>query len=519
MPDKKKPVDLTPYGQEVERGLSNERPRLNNAVMARAFYDYEGRRYATLFMRDAETTFDFLGRPYRPSGFTREVVDVLTEHLYCPGPTRTWDDEAGQKLLDAVYQDNHIDAVMVRCDQLATLADVVAIQIDAGDGSLDEKPIKYQLWEAGEFHAWTSPDDAREVVAVCTIDRYDQTTRYRLWGTEQVWTYLTKKGDGTAGGRVAILQSKEPHAYGCIPFSFVHYELPVQSFWASGISEILVNAEIRINDRMSRLDESINKHLNPLPVAENCDPTFNPIVEPMRFLRLQSAKMRPGASGGYEDGPEAKLYFLQAEIDVDGAWNDLARYLSQVLEALRVPPSSIRMEQTQVQSGIALICEQAPLLTRARKRRYQAQIYESDLASKTLICAGNHYGNQSLVASGKKGRLTTAWPQPSVPVPTPDALELGMGEVQAGLKSLLSLIQQWYGVSREQALEIAAQIAQDQKDLEAINPNLRALTAGVMPEDDTTGEEGEDSGAHAGDPEPRSGDGASSYTKDAGKDS
>jgi hypothetical protein len=293
----------------------------------------------------------------------------------------------------------------------------------------------------------------------------------------------------------------------------------VQSFWASGISEILVNAEIRINDRMSRLDESINKHLNPLPVAENCDPTFNPIVEPMRFLRLQSAKMRPGASGGYEDGPEAKLYFLQAEIDVDGAWNDLARYLSQVLEALRVPPSSIRMEQTQVQSGIALICEQAPLLTRARKRRYQAQIYESDLASKTLICAGNHYGNQSLVASGKKGRLTTAWPQPSVPVPTPDALELGMGEVQAGLKSLLSLIQQWYGVSREQALEIAAQIAQDQKDLEAINPNLRALTAGVMPEDDTTGEEGEDSGAHAGDPEPRSGDGASSYTKDAGKDS
>jgi hypothetical protein len=79
-------INLAPYGEEVERGLSNERPRLNHAVMARAFYDYEGRRYSTLFMRDAEVTFDFLGRPYRPSGFVREVIDVLTEHLYCPGP-------------------------------------------------------------------------------------------------------------------------------------------------------------------------------------------------------------------------------------------------------------------------------------------------------------------------------------------------------------------------------------------------------------------------------------------------
>jgi hypothetical protein len=421
-------------------------------------------------------------------------------------------------VLDRVWQDNHLDAIMLRCDQLATLADVVAIQIDAADGTMEERPVTYQLWEAGEFTVWTDPSDARQVVAVCTIDRYDQTTRYRLWGAEEVWTYLTKKGDGTAGGRVAILQSKEPHSYGCIPFSFVHYELPVQSFWTAGISEILVNAEIRLNDRLSRLDESINKHLNPLPVAENVDPSFNPVIEPQRFLRLQSSKMRPGSSGGYEDGPEAKLYYLQAEIDVDGAWNDLQRYLNQVLQALRVPDSAIRMEQNAVQSGVALICEQAPLLTRARKRRYQSQIYESDLAAKTLTCIGNHYGNQGLVTSAQKGRLTTAWPKPSIPVPTPDALEMGMGEVQAGLKSLLGLIQEWYGVSREQALEIAAQIAQDQVDLAKVNPNLRALTAGVIPEEETTGEEGDDPGAHAGDPVPRRGDSAGSYTSDAGKD-
>jgi len=129
-------IDLRPYGLEVERGLQNERPRLNDAVMARAFYDYEGRRYATLFQRDAETVFDFLGRPYRPAGFVREVVDVLTEHLYCPGPTRTWSDAGGQKFLEQVYGDNHLDALMLRADQLSTLEDVCAIQIDAGESAV-----------------------------------------------------------------------------------------------------------------------------------------------------------------------------------------------------------------------------------------------------------------------------------------------------------------------------------------------------------------------------------------------
>jgi hypothetical protein len=512
-----KPINLTPYGLEVERGLSNERPRLNSAVMARAFYDYQGRRYATLFMRDAETTFDFLGRPYRPTGLIREVIDVLTEHLYCPGPQRTWTDAAGQELLDRVYTDNHIDALMLRCDQLSTLADVCAIQIDAGDGEFNERPLTLQLWEAGEFTAWTDPNDTRKVVAVCTIDRYDQTTRYRLWGPEEVWTYLTKKGDGTAGGRVATLQSKEPHDYGCVPFSFVHYDLPVQSFWTAGISELLVNAEIRLNDRLSRLDEAINKHLNPTPVAKNVDDNFQPILEPQRFIRLHASKMRPGSTGGYEDGPDPDIFYLQATIDVASAWDDLTRYLNQVLEALRVPASAVRMEQTGIQSGIALIVEQAPLLTRARRRRYPFGVYESSLASKILQCAGGHYGKPGLVKSSKSGRLIAAWPKPTVPVPTADALELGVSEVNAGLKSLLGLIQDWYGVTRDQALEIARQIAVDTADLGKANPAL-VQAAGDQPDAETEDEEDEGGEGHAGDPVPKRGDSAGSYVSDAGKD-
>jgi hypothetical protein len=511
----RKPVDLTPYGLEVERGLQNERPRLNDAVMARAFYDYEGRRYSTLFMRDAETTFDFLGRPYRPSGFVREVVDVLTEHLYCPGPARSWSDAAGQDLLERVYTDNHIDSLMLRCDQLSTLSDVVAIQVDAGEGDFGEKPLELNLWEAGEFHAWTDPNNAREIACVVVIDRYDETTRYRLWSSAEVRTYLTKRGDGTAGGRVADLVSKDDHGYGCVPFAFFHYEQPVQAFWTAGISELLVNAEIRLNDRLSRLDEAINKHLNPIPIASGVPAAWQPTVEPMRFIKLRAAG-GIGQSGGYEAPAEPKLSFLQAQIDVAGAWDDLARYVAQVMAALRVPDSSVRMEQSGVASGISLIVEQAPLLTRARRRRIPAAVYEANLAKVVLTCAGNHYGMPRLAASAKAGRLALAWPKPSVPVPTADVLELAVAEVNAGVKSRLQLIQDWYGIQRDQALQLAAQMMQDDADLAAANPAL-AATAGETGDDETEDAPTTDQTGRAGDPTPREGDGAGSPVKDAGR--
>ena len=55
--------------------------------MGQAFYDYEGKRFMQVFLRDAETPFDYVQRPYRASGLRHEAVDILTDHLYCPGPS------------------------------------------------------------------------------------------------------------------------------------------------------------------------------------------------------------------------------------------------------------------------------------------------------------------------------------------------------------------------------------------------------------------------------------------------
>lgn len=467
------PINLAPYGTAIEGGLSNALGDLDAAVERQNFFDYAGEQWSSRFQRDAESAFDYKGRGHRPSGFLRECVDVLCEHLYCPGPSRRWSEPAGDEVLQRVYADNHIDAVMQEADLLSTLNQVTAIQIDAGEGDYALKPITYRLWGREQFVVWTDANDSTKPIAIVTRDKSDEQSRYRLWSDTEVWTYTTAKVSlGGMGGRAPVRIAADKHDYGCLPFSFVHYRLPIRSFEVSCVGEFLHQAELRIDNRLNQLDESIAKHLNPIPVAEGVPPEWKPIVEPMRFIRMPLSGPILGPSGGYEKGEYAKLYFLQPMVDSAGAWDDLLKYINQALQAARVPLKAVSLDEMGVMSGIALIIEQAPLLTRARRRRGPAGVYETDLARRTLYCCGNHYGMSAIATAAEKGKLTLGWPQPSVPIPTPDALELATKEVEAGLKSHLMLIQQWYGIPRDQALELIKQINDDTAEVASMFPDL-----------------------------------------------
>ena len=240
----------------------------------------------TIPQRDAENAFDYQGRVKRQSGFCRECIEVLTDDLYCPGPARSFSDPAGMEFLQRVWQDNLYDSLLMRADQLSHLNTIAAIQIDAGDGDYAERPVRYQLWGREEFPAWTPPTDSSTGIAAVTIDRYDLTTRYRLWTDEEVSTYVTSKATGTAGGVTSKLITVEPNTYGVIPFGYFWYDLPVRSFYPSSPGTFLRKAEVRIDDRLSRIDECINVHLNPIGVAENVGRDWQPIVQPGRFVSL-----------------------------------------------------------------------------------------------------------------------------------------------------------------------------------------------------------------------------------------
>ena len=174
--------------KEVESGLRNHRPRLASAIENQAFYDLESERYQP--RREAETEFDFAGRPRRQSGFVQQAVDRLCEHTYNPGPQRTIvGDGLADSLLTQVYETNHIDCVMQHAETQATLNDVCAIQVKATNDP--DKPVDLQLWGGDEFTVFTDPEDPRQAFAVVTIDRYNQRTRYKLWFEDEVRTYLT----------------------------------------------------------------------------------------------------------------------------------------------------------------------------------------------------------------------------------------------------------------------------------------------------------------------------------------
>lgn len=451
---------------EVLTGLKGCKVDLDEALQNQAFWDLEGERYIPA--RESETPFDYAGREKRLSGFQRKCIDVLTEDLYCPGPSRTFDDPAAEEFLRRVWDDNLIDSLMHEADQLSHVNRVCAIQVDAGEGDFENRPVSLRMWGREEFQAWTHPDDVTKVVAVVTIDRVDLTTRYRLWTDAEVRTYETRKAEGTSGGTAPVFVRAVPNTYGCIPFGFFWYELPLRQFFPSSIGTFLTKTEVRIDDRLSRIDESINKHLNPIPVAENAPPGFQPFLSPQRFITLTGEPQY--GDGGYRQGQTPRLYYLQAKPDVEAAWHDLMLYANGALETARVPLTAVRMEQSGTASGIALVVEQLPLAKRARKRRTVAAYAEAYLTRVILTACGTHYGRPGLVSAAAKGRLTLGWPQPTIPVPGPDRDEVNRNAIELGTKSRLMVVQEEYGCSRDQAIEILKQIAEDRRLEDEIDP-------------------------------------------------
>lgn len=487
-------VDLEKYRGEVEAALPHLIDDMDRALERQAFYDYEGKRYQRYFRRNAEAWQDWHERSHRQGGFCRMAIRKLCGHLYLPGPGRRWSEPAGDDFLQQVARDNHLDVLMLEADKLSTLNAVVAIQIDPGEGDYDKKPITYRKWARQNFACFTDPDDETKVEAIVTKDAYNGQWRYRLWSDEEVWIFLSRKeqpavggGQPTEGGRVAYLQEKVTHGYGCLPFTLISYELPTDRWYCVAPGEFLVKAEIAIDNRLMQLDEAVGKHINPIPWAKGVDENWKPMIGPMRFIRLPN-RQGDFNGEGFAPGEPADIGFLQAQVDVAGAWEDMRGYADTAMEAVDIPKSSVRMEQMGVASGISLMIEQEPLINRAEGRHTTFKVFEQDLAYKTLCVAGNHYGKTELLSAAEAGEQVLMWPMPRLAVLTQDMLDMETQMVRDGASSYLRFIQRIYGVGREEALEIIQQLKKDREDVEKIDPTLTAPTAPADPQADAEAE-------------------------------
>jgi hypothetical protein len=482
---------------EVSKGLRAHRPRLASAIENQAFYDFASDRYYP--RREAETEFDFAGRPKRQSGFVQQAVDRLCEHTYNPGPQRTViGDGLAESLLSQVWETNHIDCVMQHAEMQATLNDVCAVQVKCTNDPY--KPVDLQLWGSDEFTVFTDPEDPRNAFAVCTIDRYNQRTRYRVWFADEIYTYMTDQfGQERSANRKPLVDSRgneisteaklqvdspERNTYGCIPFAFLHYRAPVRQFWTPGAGTFLRKAELRINDRLSELDELIAKYGRPIGVFRNVSPLFTPEVGPGRFMRLNRGGT--GYTGeGYADSGEPSAEYLQAQLAIEGEWLDLEKYMKQVATAVNLPYSALELQYDDAPSGISLIIKSAPLLTRARQRRPIYQLAELALAKCILIASGNHYGHIELVSSAKTIELILAWAEPRIPIPGPDRDQSDEWEMQVGIKSRIHVCMERYGLNHDQAIERLKQVADDEEIAKSVLPQeLTPPASETMPSEE-----------------------------------
>ena len=450
-------------------GLRNERTRLKDAAENQSFVDLDAERYTP--MREAETEFDYAGRPKRDLGFMGQAIGRLCEHTYNPGPRRSaTEGGAADKLLQLVYAQTHIDAVMHEADTLAHTNDVCAIQVQATN-DLD-RPIDLQIWGGEEFAVFLDPRDQRKPYSVVTIDRWDEQSRMRLWFDDSVMTFITKKADldNAKPGVIAYQYGpSEINTYGRLPFEFMHYKCPVRRFWTPSPGTFLRRGEKRMNDRASKLDEHIEKFLNPIGVFKNVSPEFNPEVGPGRFLRLFRG-MAGYTGDGYSDQGEPSAEYLQATLAVEQVWADIREFSRQLAEAVDLPPGALQLDYTDAPSGISILIRNAPLLARAHKRRPIYQWCETDLARCICECYGNHYGQAELVTASKNLDILLSWPEPRIPIPGPERDQADAFELQEGSKSRFQLIEERYGLTRDQAVEHFRQVADDEKEADKIKP-------------------------------------------------
>ena len=249
------------------------------------------------------------------------------------------------------------------------------------------------------------PVAANEVAAVVTVDCVDKLTRYTYWTDEFYRVYETDKlmAGQTAGGRCAryLPDQSGANPYGCLPFAFVWFELPVSGVDSvQGLGPFLSELNGTIDVDMSDMAQAFKAYHNPTGVIYDGDVGWQPVKRIGDWLRVNSV------ASDLEKSPTPKLEYLQAQLDTAAGQVYIRGVIDSELEALGVPLTSYRMDSATLPSGAALVAEQKPLQDYAVERREPFRLYESELKTVTLKVAGAYYSRRGPDRRGRAATLT-----------------------------------------------------------------------------------------------------------------
>lgn len=380
----------------VEGGFSDDQYRIINYGIARDCYDCNFLPYLQDWI-GTDTARQWLVR-FLP--IMRRVCNLLSMHLYKKGPTR---EIAGHPeatlILQQIYAANDFDSLMQLADRTTYITDACAIEFLPNDGpDAMTVPVKMRLWDAAEFVPIFTPDNCMEPWAVATLSNFgpsrvarvftaDTITRYSSTNTtvpqQTVSNVSAAINTGAGTGYKADFGFPIPNYTGVLPFEFMQFERPRNSFWSGGFGLMLAHLNLHMNRRLSELaDQIVQWRPKGVLTGVKADWNFPPNQKAGEYTRLEST----GAEA--LDGKQAMAQFIAPDLGfTQYDWNDIQNYWQEVVEMLGVPATAIRMEQQGGTSGVAIASEQLPLIDRAEERQRLMAHYECKIAKRCLQVA------------------------------------------------------------------------------------------------------------------------------------
>lgn len=472
------------------------RSQVDRLECARANLDfYEGDFRNAPVRAKGNTAYDSARYP-RYSLIMQRIVNVLTSNLYSEGPVRKFvppdgaEDrayEAATAWLQECYRRNRMDSMWQEADRMACVSQLAAFQVSAWPDP--EWPVRISLLDSSQFCVWTNRDQPLVPELVAVLDVYDQRRRLRLYSDESILVYMTKAQEDNSQVSAPIPQGYEfveerNNPYDILPFSFVHWCLPVRKFWNGSPGDGLRVVNDSINLKMTNTFDCIRYNNQPIVLLKGTRPDWKPPapVMPGDVWVLSAAS---DSTMEKDSNPDAS--YLQANPGfIEADWQDTQSYIDHTLEMHGIPSSVIRMDQSAMRSGVAIVAEQIPMIQWAQSRQKPFAFYEEDLARLVLKIGATHLGDQEYdeVQATAKDLETVSlhpclqikWPDMYPRMPGEDQDRSDGFELDHKLVSKTMLLMERKNLTRDEAEDMLEEIAEDlkteQKLFAEIEPEL-----------------------------------------------
>lgn len=445
--------NLDRYQAEVLRGCPSMQAHWREADRQRRYY--ERKNAALIRARDNEAPAAFDRRCKLTSKITSKVVNELAKGLYpCP-PTRTLGGPAGDWYA-AWSAAERLDSRLHTADRWAWLHGYYALQLAPGVRGA-EKVVKAYGWRADEFGVFCRDDDPSEPDAVVVRSRFPgDRVRWQLWGSAEVRTYwgTAKAPDSLDCADGTIRPGKaEEHGLGVLPFAFFHNEEPVSDFCTPGVGRALADCNAVLDERLSDLDQAVQVFCCPRGYAVGVSAQVELHHVPGDLTDLVPS--RPGV--------DPAILYPQPELNVEEVWRHILNYANQTLIELDLPLAVLPEQFSAAESGVAIAMRRVPLIELWRARQGTAKRAESSVCKVALAVAGAWLGRPELAAAAAAAAeaLEVDFPEPQLPLPSPERNQADQWEREQGSKSLVMVVMERYGKTRQQAIEHLRRVAED----------------------------------------------------------